>query len=271
VFLPDVGLLVVGGTGDDGVPLAEAELYLESQSRFVALVDPRIDGRVDHSVVLLPDGRALVTGGASNSDVALTSTLLLSVRRDGTYQTTSGPPLAEARRAHAATVAVGVPIVFGGYGTDGVPLASIEAIDISAAASDVIAALRVPRAEATASVLADGSILLVGGIGLSGAPLADAELFNPITRSTTSYPLAYARHGHSATVLPDGRVMIAGGIDASGAPISEVELFVPGVGFLSERPLGTPRGGHLAVPLCDDTVLLIGGGAGAEIYTGASG
>jgi hypothetical protein len=270
-FLPDVGLLVVGGAGDDGVPQAKAELYLESQSRFVPLVDPRLDGRVDHSVVLLPDGRALITGGASSAGVGLASTLLLSVRRDGTYQTTAGPTLVEARRAHAATVAVGVPIVFGGYGADGVPIASIEAIDIGAATSGVIASLRVPRAEATASVLSDGSILLVGGIGLAGAPLADAELFNPITRSTASYPLAYARRGHSATVLPDGRVMIAGGVDAAGAPIAEVELFVPGVGFLSERPLGTPRGGHLAVPLCDETVLLIGGGAGAEIYTGAPG
>ena len=103
--------------------------------------------------------------------------------------------------------------------------------------SQVIARLRTARAEATASVLPDGSILLVGGIGPDGKPLADAELFNPITRSTELYSLAFPRHGHSATVLPDGRVLIAGG-NVDGAPINEVELFVPGVGFLSERRAG---------------------------------
>ena len=101
-------------------------------------------------------------------------------------------------------------------------------IDLEYGTSQLIARMQGPRAEATASVLSDGSILLVGGMGATGAPLADAELFNPITRSTTAYSLAFARRGHSATVLPDGRVMIAGGFDATGSPISEVELFAVG-------------------------------------------
>jgi hypothetical protein len=135
--------------------------------------------------------------------------------------------------------------------------------------------MQTPRAELTASVLPDGSILLVGGIGPAGAPLADAELFNPITRSTEKKPLAVARHAHSATVLADGRVLIAGG-SKDEAPSSEqevpspdVELFVPRYDFVNERPLGTARADHLAVPLCDETVLLMGGGDGAEVYTGA--
>jgi hypothetical protein len=131
-----------------------------------------------------------------------------------------------------------------------------------------VAALRFPRAEATASVLLDGSILVVGGAGdAGGSPRADAELYNPVTRTTMIFPMAVARRGHTATVLPDGRVLVAGGLDKGGNPLASVELFAAGVGFVSERPLGTPRAHHVAVPLCDGTVLVVGGADTAEIYT----
>ncbi len=232
-------------------------------------------------MVTLPDGRALVTGGLTGGTTPATATTLatalyIAVMDDGTYKVSPGPMLTEARSGHAATVAVGTPIVFGGYDAGGVPLDTIEAVDIGYGTSEVIARMRTPRAEATASVLHDGSILLVGGIGPDGTPLADAELFNPITRSTERYDLAVARHAHSATVLADGRVLIAGGSKDEApssedeVPSLEVELFVPGTGFVTERRLGTARADHLAVPLCDETVLLMGGGDGAELYTGAS-
>jgi hypothetical protein len=280
-WLPGVGLLIVGGQGADDQPIADAELFLESQRRFIPITDQRLEGRVGHQVVTLPDRRALITGGLTGGTTPDTATtlataLFVAVMDDGTYKVTPGPTLVEARSSHAATVAVGTPIVFGGYGTDGAPLDTIEAIDIGYATSQVIARMQTPRAELTASVLSDGSILLVGGIGPEGTPLADAELFNPITRSTERYALAVARHAHSATVLADGRVLIAGGAKDE-APSSEeevasvdVELFVPRYGFVTERDLGIARADHLAVPLCDETVLLMGGGDGAELYTGAS-
>ncbi len=280
-WLPDVGLLIVGGQDGNDQLIADAELFLESQGRFITITDPRLEGRIGHQVVTLPDGRALVTGGLTGGATPATATTLatalyVAVMDDGTYKVSPGPMLAEARSGHAATVAVGTPIVFGGYGANGVPLDTIEAIDIGYGTSQIIAHMRTPRAEATASVLRDGSILLVGGIGPAGTPLADAELFNPITRSTERYDLAVARHAHSATVLADGRVLIAGGSKDEApssedeVPSLEVELFVPGFGFVTERRLGTARADHLAVPLCDETVLLMGGGDGAELYTGAS-
>ena len=279
-WLPNVGMLIVGGQDAANQLIADAELFLESQRRFVTITDPRLEGRIGHQVVTLPDGRALVTGGLSGGTTPDTATTLatalyVAVMDDGTYKVSPGPTLAEARSGHAATVAVGTPIVFGGYGADGVPLDTIEAINVAYGTSQVIARMQTPRAELTASVLHDGSILLVGGIGPAGAPLADAELFNPITRSTERKALAVARHAHSATVLADGRVLIAGG-SKDEAPSSEqevpsrdVELFVPRYDFVNERPLGTARADQLAVPLCDETVLLMGGGDGAELYRGA--
>ena len=267
-LLPDVGLLIIGGLvdGDDG-PVAAAEVFLEAQRQFVTIADSRLTGLTGHQVVTLPDGRALVTGGVSGT-TTLATALYVAVMDNGTYKVSPAPTLAEPRSGHAATVAVGTPIVFGGYDANHVPLDSIEAIDVGYATSEVIARLQTPRAEATATVLPDGSILLVGGIGPDGAPLADAELFNPITRSTEQIDLQYSRHGHSATLLPDGRVLIAGG-NRDGELNLEVELFVPGFDFVSERRLGTARANHLAVPLCDETVLLMGGGPGAELYTSA--
>jgi hypothetical protein len=227
---------------------------------------------VGHRVVLLNDNRAFVSGGTDAQGTLLASTVLIYVDGTGANQIAAGPTMSEPRRDHAATVAIGVPMVFGGRNAKGAVLDSIEALDISAAASatpaDPIAHLTTPRAEATASLLSDGTILIVGGVDGSGAPLDTAELFNPITRTTTVYSMAVKRHGHSATVLSDGRVLVAGGRDtASGTPITSVELFAANVGFLTERSLGTARADHAAVSLCDGTVLVVGGGAGAELYS----
>jgi len=275
-LLPGVGLLIVGGEDAAGAPIADADLFLEAQRRFVTITDSRLEGRTGHKVVTLPDGRALVTGGMSGT-TTLATTLYIAVMDDGTYKVSPGPTLTEARSGHAATVAVGTAIVFGGYDANKVPLATIEAVDIGYGTSQVIAHMQMPRAEATASVLLDGSILIVGGIGPDGRPLKNAEIFNPITRSTQLTELDVARHAHSATVLSDGRVLIAGGAEneapssSEEVPSREVELFLPDYGsFVRERQLGTARADHLAIRLCDDTVLLMGGGPGAELYTSAS-
>ncbi len=275
VVVPGVGALVTGGLDASGQPVARAELFDDVLGQFSSLPDDqRLDARVGHRAVLLADGHTvLISGGLSPSSQALASTVFVKVQAGGVIPISTGPALSTARYDHAAVVAVGVPVMIGGYGVDGAPLASIEALqpaDTTQPAAFVpIASLRFARAEATASLLLDGSILVVGGAGdAAGTPRADAELYNPITRTTTVFQLAFARRGHTATVLPDGRVLVAGGVGSDGAPLSSVELFSPSDGdFVSERPLDAPRANHVAVPLCDGTVLVVGGTATAEIYT----
>ena len=265
VLVPGVGALITGGIGGDGQPLADAEIYDAALNQFVALSNPALAARVEHRAVLLPDQRVLITGGRSpTATLASTAYVKLSA---AAMQVLPGPPLAVARRNHAVVVASEVPVVFGGYAADGAPLASIETLfpDGTFAA---IASMKSARAEFTASLLFDGQILVVGGAqDAVGTPRGDAELYNGVTRTTTAYPLSFARRGHTATVLPDGRVLIIGGMDRNGQPLSSVELFVPGVGFVIERPLNVARTGHVAVPLCDGTVLVVGGADGAELYT----
>lgn len=274
--VPGIGALVTGGLDASGALVADAEIFDFGTRQFVPLSNVLLDARVGHRAVTLPDGRVLVLGGQSASAPALATTVSIKLQPGGgTAIIAAGPPLTTPRREPAAVVALaapGVPVVIGGYGSDGQPLATIEVLlpgdATTPAAFSAIASLRFARAEATATLLTDGSILVVGGAGdAAGTPRADAELYNPITRTTTVYPLAAARRRHTATLLPDGRVLIAGGLDDNGQPLTSVELFAPGIGFVSERPLGTPRAGHVAVPLCDGTVLVVGGAPGAELYT----
>lgn len=264
-----IGALVVGGLDALGLALPDGDVWSDASGQFVPLQSQALGARVDHCAVALPDGRVLVTGGRSAAAGALASSVFVDLLPDGTAVVAPGPPLVTARRAHAAVVAVGAAVLIGGYGGDGAPLTTLEALGPGAGGAAVfstIAAMRYPRADATATVLSDGSILITGGVDGTMAPRADAEVYNPITRTTTTYSLFAARHGHTATPLAGGRVLIAGGTGSDGKPLAAVELFAPGIGFVSERPLGVARAGHVAVPLCDGTVLVAGGGAGAEIY-----
>jgi hypothetical protein len=274
--LTSIGVLVTGGLGADGVTaLGPAEIYFEAQPQFLVTV-PQLEPRVDHRAVLLADGSVFVSGGsATDGGAPLATTQIVIVTTDGTFQVKPGPALVEARRAHAATVAVGIPLVFGGYGATGTPLDSIEWIDPSSNAAKTVAHLATARADATATLLANGSVLVVGGRGADGAALASGELYNPVTgmvsTTTSDLELAVARYGHTATLLADGRVLIAGGTGTGGKALDSVELFEPDLGgFVTERSLETARAGHVAVPLCDGTVLVAGGGAGAELYFGAA-
>lgn len=268
-----IGTLVTGGLGVDGGAIASAELYRVDTGQFVSIDNAALEARAGHRAIALPVDRVLLTGGATSaSGAALGTTAIVRLQPDGTATASVGPSLVHARRDHAAVVASGVPVLIGGYGSDGNPLASIEALVPSnqgtSGAFAEIATLRTARAQSTASLLNDGTILVVGGARDSaGTPLLDAEVYNPVAGVTTVFPLAAARRGHSATTLPDGRVLIVGGVGDGGEVLSSVELFIPSVGFVSERPLANARVGHRAIPLCDGTVLVVGGGGGAEVYT----
>ncbi len=267
-----VGALVSGGISANGAPVAGADVYLESMNMFAALNTSSLGPIMNHRIIALPDGRVLITGGQNETaGSALSATTFVGVQPDGSAAIGDGPALIDARHSHMIAISLGIPIVVGGYGADGDPIATFEAMEPDASPAPMfstIGTLKEARAEGTATLLSDGSILVTGGSGDKlGTPLGDAEVYNPIARVTQTFPLTTARRGHTATLLPNGRVLISGGIGLDGNPLSSVELFVPDAGFVSERPLATPRSGHVAVPLCDGTVLIAGGGADAEIYT----
>jgi hypothetical protein len=264
------GALITGGVDASGVSQATAELYLAETGQLTPIANQALGARSAHRAITLGSDRVLATGGWDDAMNALATTAAIVVESDGSVLVAAGPPLQQARAAHAAVVAVGTPVVIGGYDTNHAPLSSIEALSIAddgqLGTFRTITQLTYARAEATATLLGDGSILIVGGIGSDGKPVADAEVYNPVTQQTRLYALGTARSGHTATLLPDGSVLILGGIDASGLPIATTELFIVDLGFVSEQPLVAPRTGHLAVPQCDGSILIEGGAADAEVY-----
>jgi hypothetical protein len=268
------GALVVGGVGLDGAPVSQIDRYDEKQG-FREVPSDTALALSDLAVAALPGGAVLIAGGRAGVGAP-------PVNRAWIYQDDRAAvvPVAggliSARRSHTLSV-VGTgnftaAFAIGGYGDAGAPLGSIELYDSRGTAptpfSLTAAALAIPRAEHSATVLQSGDILIVGGRGEpQGAPLREAEILDPLTKIVRpAGTLAEGRVAHTATLLADGRVLVTGGTGLDG-PLASAEIYDPGVGdFVAARALGTPRAGHVAVPLCDGTILIVGGGAGAEIY-----
>ncbi len=57
-------MLVAGGQGINGLPLASAELYDPASGTWSATGRMR-EGRMDHTAILLQNGRVLVAGGSN--------------------------------------------------------------------------------------------------------------------------------------------------------------------------------------------------------------
>ncbi len=103
-LLRDGRVLVAGGTGDDGIDLAAAELFDPTTGRWTATGGMAIP-RSGHTATLLADGKVLVTGGKSDGPIfsfpAHTSAELYD---PATGRWTATGSLAEARWGHTATL-----------------------------------------------------------------------------------------------------------------------------------------------------------------------
>lgn len=304
----DPRVLVAGGTGASGAPLAAAETY-DPRNGTWTRAGSLADGRALHAAALLPDGRVAVVGGAGSAG-RLASTELFSPE-SRTWARTG--PLATPRSGHRVTVLLdGRALVSGGVGPGGAPLASTElyAPDLGARWAPT-GALANARSAHTASLLPDGDILVAGGhtsfdfFLASGpgccdvAPLATVERYDPASGTwSETAPLVRARSFHTATVLggtPEqcgancGKVLVAGGFGAvdppgetgNAEPLASAELYDPSTGrWTPTGSMSGRRAWHTATRLADGRVLVAGGtksaaGGGAvdtaELYDPVSG
>ncbi|CAN96207.1 hypothetical protein sce6043 [Sorangium cellulosum So ce56] len=120
------------------------------------------------------------------------------------------------------------------------------------------AAMKVARAEHTATLLRNGDVLVLGG--------ATAEIYHPATHiwsDAASPPESIAEA--TATLLEDGTVFVTGGT-VGGSPVATTARYDPDSDtWTSRASMALARSGHAAVRLLDGRVLVVGGNS-AEVY-----
>lgn len=225
--------------------------------------------RGDSILSLLPDGRALLTGGEATSGQP---PLIYDPMAD---QWTATDAETVDRNGHTAVVlASGDVLVSGGAGSS--KITGIYSFATTAWTSSVTLPSAV--SDAPCVTLADGRVLLAGG-SVSDTAVNTAALFDPATNTwSPTGSLVTARTAHRLALLPDGKVLAVGGIAADGSTLASAELYNPSSGTWSATSsLTTARRYHTATSALDGTVTVVGGEnatgplASVEQYNGATG
>ncbi|HLL06456.1 MAG TPA: hypothetical protein VK539_38145 [Myxococcaceae bacterium] len=222
-------VLLVGGTGQGGTPLATPEGVEPAASKSFAVPTPM--PRVGASVRALPDGQRLVVAGGSDG-----TRLVREVRTLAFNGTTFAPTgatlqLRQGRQSPALAPydTAGKLLVLGGYNTAGVPdpssrpIALTEILDFTGETPGLsVGPSTVARAAICAEALGDGRVLAMGGQSPGEGGLVSSgvvELITPtpnVTGGVLGMEQVAPRHLHTCTLLPDGAVLVTGGVDTTG-------------------------------------------------------
>jgi hypothetical protein len=164
-------VLVAGsGVGETGAVSYDGEAYAE-------LAAPDEVRRTGHAVLALPDGRALVVGGALESGEPAGSAVVYDPTEDelAVLDAFLASPRTEAAIAATAELVV----VAGGVDADGAVSGDAELFDATTLEPVATLPLVVARRGASAQPLPNGQVLVAGGLDADGAPVGVLELFTP--------------------------------------------------------------------------------------------
>ncbi|WP_210441304.1 kelch repeat-containing protein [Nocardioides xinjiangensis] len=143
------------------------------------------------------------------------------------------------------------------------PGRTTEVFDPTTATFSRAGSLTVDRGWAfSGTLLHNGKILFAGGQA-GDTSLASAELYDPVTgTSTPTGDMSAARSFHTATLLADGRVLITGGhrFNFRNSALASAEIYDPATrSFAPTGDMNISRQDHTATLLVDGRVLVAGG------------
>jgi hypothetical protein len=231
---------------------------------------PMLTVRDTHTATLLADGRILIIGGR---DLAPPKEHTLSATEfylPGKRKFVPGPPLAQDRAYHTATLLRNDNLLIcGGFSISRKTLASVECYLPALGQFQPTGEMQVAREMHSATLLADGRVLIVGGLNSDGVVLTTAEIYDPVTGLFCfTDALRYARYGHAAVLLADGNVLICGGRDINSKSVQEAELYDSKAGkFVQIGQMQSDRYRASATLLYDGRILITGGYSSAEART----
>ena len=223
--LADGRVVLAGGLGTGGVPIASMESYNPATDSFSALSTTLPVATYGHSAVRLTDGRVLLCGGQSASSVTAAALIYdpagPSLTAIGTMQ--------HPRADHAAVLlASGKVLLAGGYNTPTTATSSAELFNPADNTFTLVSGnLGDNRIETAYTLLSTGDVIFAGGRQYATtAPIDAVVLYSATTESlaTLSTPLAENRAGAQAMPAALGRALITGGFIS--APVTGTRLAV---------------------------------------------
>jgi N-acetylneuraminic acid mutarotase len=225
-------------------------------------------GRSNHTMTVLPDGKVLAAGGIY-SGLAPVSSSEIYDPDTGTW-IPAGSMNLERYNHRATRLQNGRVLVTGGHMGEW-QTESCELFDPEIGTWTWTGGMEVFRSGHTATLLADGKVLVAGGFSGEGY-LDSCEIYDPATLEwTATGSLNQARSSHEAALLSDGKVLVVGGSyeeDSDIHVLSSCEVFDPATGtwdFL-ESELITGRSGPNLEVLGDGRLFVMGGFVGSGTF-----
>jgi hypothetical protein len=260
-------VLVAGGQGAGGAPVAEVEVYDPAVGPFSGLGAPLYgsdlaSGLAGASMTAMAGGRVVVAGGAASAYQVF----------DPERREFDGALFLRQARAYHAAIALDDDrlLLAGGCARlDGVACepgselgtSAILSVD-SGELSDGPPLVRV-RIGGVAIPDGAGRVLLIGGVDAAGAPVTDAERIDPAGSDPGELVGAA---GGAAAQLASGAVLAA--FAAEGAPPDDAGAVLAG-GASTAVDVGPARTGATLTALEDGLVLAVGGDQPPGLYAPA--
>ena len=213
------GRILIAGGGNN-----TAEIYDPTSKTFSAVAATMLQVRVNHSAILLPNGKVLIVGGVYDTSQPIMAELFDPSTQ--TFSATNGAPLYRRVDLSMTLLPSGMVLV---AGADGYSNKSLEVYDSNTGLFTPAGYLNNPfSVNSDASVLlSDGRVLFMSASsGLYGAD--SGEVFDFKTRISTLTPATNVLHQNFTLIqASDGKVWVLGGTFLNNSYVLVTEYFDP--------------------------------------------